>query len=727
MDKGQEKINVDKEATAIEVADLKRVPEGYQVVGEVTIDGRFATAIVEPVKTTKLITVNYKTSTGMDKGQEKITVAKEATTIAATDLKRVPEGYKVVGEVTIDGRFATAIVEPIEEAPAFRYVRVEYVDAAGTTVVAKREKIEYGKLTYVATAPEGYDLFDTNNVISIDDETTLITVEVRKHVDPQPEFRFVRVEYVDASGAKVSTKREKIEYGKLTYVATAPEGYDLFDTNNVISIDDETTLITVEVRKHVDPQPEFRFVRVEYVDASGAKVSTKREKIEYGKLTYVATAPEGYDLFDTNNVISIDDETTLITVEVRKHVEAPAFRFVRVNYVDAAGRTVANSRVKIEYGKLTFAAKAPEGYDLFDTNNVISIDDETTVINVQVRKHVEPQPEAPEFRMVRVNYKDAASRVIETRLVKIEFGKLTFTAKAPEGYDLFDTNNVISIDDETKVINVEVRKHVEPQPEFRFVRVNYVDAAGRTIEAKREKIEYGKLTYVATAPEGYTLFDTNNVISIDDETTTITIEVRAIEEPTDPAFRFVRVNYVDAAGRTIVAKREKIEYGKLTYVATAPEGYTLFDTNNVISIDDETTTITIEVRAIEEPSAPEFRFVRVNYVDAAGRIIEAKREKIEYGKLVYCATAPEGYTLFDTNNVISIDDETTVINIEVRAIEDKEEVLPETPVDPEEKPEIDVVPQTGDSSNIVMLSATSLSALGLALVAASKKSKKNAK
>ena len=271
VDKGQEKIKVEKDAAIIPVTDLKNVPEGYKVVGVVEIDGRFAKAIVEPVEeakpeaTTKLITVNYQTSTGVDKGQEKIKVEKDAVLIPATDLKKVPKGYRVVGAVEIDGRFAKAIVEPVEEAkpeaPKSRLVRVEYVNAAGAIVEARRVNVEYGRLALTVSAPEGYRLFDTNNVISIDDETKTVKVlVVKEEAKPEaPKSRLIRVEYKTVSGRIVATERQNIEYGRLALTVKAPEGYRLFDTNNVISIDDETKtvevlVVAIETAEPVDPE-----------------------------------------------------------------------------------------------------------------------------------------------------------------------------------------------------------------------------------------------------------------------------------------------------------------------------------------------------------------------------------------------------------------------------------------------------------------------------------------
>ena len=193
---GEARVMISEDATTIPATNLK-VPEGYHIVSVGNINKRGSLFVsvakneeAKPEVTTKLITVRYQTSTGVDKGQEKITVEKDATTIPETDLKNVPEGYKVVGAVEIDGRFATAIVEPIEttkpEESKVRFVRVEYVNAAGAIVSSSRVKVKDNQSTITVATPEGYDLFDTNNVLSIDDNTDRVEVFVMK-AEPKPE------------------------------------------------------------------------------------------------------------------------------------------------------------------------------------------------------------------------------------------------------------------------------------------------------------------------------------------------------------------------------------------------------------------------------------------------------------------------------------------------------------------------------------------------------------
>ena len=72
----------------------------------------------------KFVTVTYKTSTGFEKGRERVSVDKNATVVNQSELKNIPEGFRVVSISKINGRFVTVTVEPIPET---KDVKVNYV------------------------------------------------------------------------------------------------------------------------------------------------------------------------------------------------------------------------------------------------------------------------------------------------------------------------------------------------------------------------------------------------------------------------------------------------------------------------------------------------------------------------------------------------------------------------------------------------------------------------
>ena len=287
-----------------------------------------ATADFVNAEETRMMNVNYVTEDGSPVKTVRVAVGESATEITKGDLQFIPEDYDIVeGElpkaIVATDSAVTIKVKKHVETPAFRMVRVEYINEAGTAVDTRRVKVNKGKDdTITVVAPEGYDLIGESEVLVKATDTT-VKVMIKKHVEA-PKTRWIHVEFINAAGAKVATKRVEVEYGKLAMTVVAPEGYDLVDTNNVISIDDNTTTVKVAVTKKVIEEPaKTRWIRVEYINAAGAVVATKRVEVEYGRLTLSVFAPEGYDLVDTNNVISIDDNTKTVKVAVMKIVDEP--------------------------------------------------------------------------------------------------------------------------------------------------------------------------------------------------------------------------------------------------------------------------------------------------------------------------------------------------------------------------------------------------------------------
>ena len=110
--KGNERIEVLKSALEIQESALTRIPEGYKVVSISGIQNNTVTVIVEEIPTTKKIKVVYLN--GNDKvGEEVISVAIDATTVDEKDLM-IPENYKFVSATNITTQDTVKVtVEPI--------------------------------------------------------------------------------------------------------------------------------------------------------------------------------------------------------------------------------------------------------------------------------------------------------------------------------------------------------------------------------------------------------------------------------------------------------------------------------------------------------------------------------------------------------------------------------------------------------------------------------------
>ena len=331
------------------------------------------------------------------------------------------------------------------------------MNAAGAVVESRRVNVEYGRLSMTVAAPEGYVLADTNNVISIDDNTKTVKVNVMKADAPVIGFRAIRVEFINPAEAIVATKRVNVQYGRLSMTVEAPEGYVLADSNNVIAIDDNTKTVKVAVMKAEGPEIGFRAIRVEYVNAAGAIVSAERVNVQFGKLSITVAAPEGYKLFDTNNVIAIDDETKTVKVQVVKDVKLVP---VTVSYVvEATLLADQNPWIEIVMAESPYFVdvedlkEVPAGYTVVE---LLANDNGVTAI---VKKN------HPDEKTIFVNYVTADGKNVLTVNMTVPYDAKTVDSKdlksVPYGYNLI-TKGTMVIDDQNSIYPVVALKPVNP-------------------------------------------------------------------------------------------------------------------------------------------------------------------------------------------------------------------------------------------------------------------------
>ena len=127
---------------------------------------------------TKRITVTYETEAGVYKGTENVFVTAGSETIAPEQLKAMPENAELIGEIKIDGRFATAVVRVEEKTFEERDLEINFVNEKGYIVERTAKSVMTGTSTITVSAPINYELLE-DAIIAIDDETTSINVLVR--------------------------------------------------------------------------------------------------------------------------------------------------------------------------------------------------------------------------------------------------------------------------------------------------------------------------------------------------------------------------------------------------------------------------------------------------------------------------------------------------------------------------------------------------------------------
>ena len=127
----------------------------------------------------KRITVTYETEAGVYKGTENVYVTVGTETIAPEQLKAMPENAELIGEIKIEGRFATAVVRVEEKTFEERVLEINFVNEKGHIVERTAKFVMTGTSTITVSAPINYELVE-DAIVAIDDETTSINVLVRR-------------------------------------------------------------------------------------------------------------------------------------------------------------------------------------------------------------------------------------------------------------------------------------------------------------------------------------------------------------------------------------------------------------------------------------------------------------------------------------------------------------------------------------------------------------------
>ena len=573
----------------------------------------------------KRITVKYKTSTGMDKGQENVFVAPDTTIISTDLLKNVPAGFKVVDTVKVDGRFATAIVEPIGEevtpTPAFRYIRVEYKNIAGGIVDSRRVKVDYGKLTFIAQAPEGYELVDTNNVISIDDGTKSLSIEVREKVAPQ--YSSIQVRYVTSTGSVKGTQRITVEKNRLVLseaeLTRVPEGYKVVDLGNMIKNN--------QVEVVVAPIEEEKIVTVSYV-CDDFKVGEESVLVASDATVVDEAAlnlPEGYDLVSVANITT--HNACKVTVKKQK-------KSVVVSYETSTGSVKGTQRISVDFDALLVQESAltrvPEGYKIVDLGGMIKGNKVVVIVEAEEANEKE----------VKVLYMNGKNKVTE-EIVTVAKDATTVEEAAltiPAGYKLVSVGNINS----RNVVKVALENTMKS------VVVKYQTSTGsvkgtQRIQVSKDALEI-KEDLLTRIPEGYKVVA---ISGIEDGTVIATVE--AI-----PTTKLVKVSYVFEGNKigegeaTVAIDATTVTEADLTNV---PAGYKVSTISNInshgfVKVELERKTKSVVVKYETTSGIEKFR-ERVT-VDIDALEIQESALNVPEGYKVLSISGIEGKTVIVT-------------------------------------------------------------------------------
>ena len=352
-------------ATSVTLQEVKdNLPKGYVLVKEknsydINYDSNGGYVYIDVTEAkTKTITINYYSeSENKQAGEDKMTVAADATSVNSSELT-APNGYELVesGDFPIRDGYVYVAVKPV---PTTKTIKINYYSEAEEKQIAEVEMTVAADATYInasaLTAPEGYELVLSGDLAIRDGYVYAAVNKIGS--------KTVKINYYSEAEEKQIKEEELTVAPDATCVntskLTAPTGYELVEVGDLP-------------------------IRDGYVYAAVRKVSTKEVKINFycpeekkqvaeptvvvnadatcvNSSAYAALVPAGYELAEVGDMPIRDG---YVYAEVRK----VATKTIKINYyseeeekqIDEVEMTVPADATYVNTSALT----APAGYKL---------------------------------------------------------------------------------------------------------------------------------------------------------------------------------------------------------------------------------------------------------------------------------------------------------------------------------------------------------------------------
>ena len=352
-------------ATSVTLQEVKdNLPKGYVLVNEknsydINYDSNGGYVYIDVTEAkTKTITINYYSeSENKQAGEDKMTVAADATSVNSSELT-APNGYELVqsGDFPIRDGYVYVAVKPV---PTTKTIKINYYSEAEEKQIAEVEMTVAADATYIntsaLTAPEGYELVLSGDLAIRDGYVYAAVNKIGS--------KTVKINYYSEAEEKQIKEEELTVAPDATCVntskLTAPTGYELVEVGDLP-------------------------IRDGYVYAAVRKVSTKKVKINFycpeekkqvaeptvvvnadatcvNSSAYAALVPAGYELAEVGDMPIRDG---YVYAEVRK----VATKTIKINYyseeeekqIAEVAMTVPADATYVNTSKLT----APAGYEL---------------------------------------------------------------------------------------------------------------------------------------------------------------------------------------------------------------------------------------------------------------------------------------------------------------------------------------------------------------------------
>ena len=425
---GEDKMTVAADATSVNSSELT-APKGYELVesGDFAIRDGYVYVAVKPVPTTKTITINYYSeSENKQAGEDKMTVAADATSVNSSELT-APKGYELVesGDFAIRDGYVYVAVKPV---PTTKTITINYYSESENkqagedkmTVAADATSVNSSELT----APKGYELVESGDFPIRDG---YVYVAVRKVKAPAT-TKTIKINYYSEAEEKQIAEVEMTVAADATYVntseLTAPEGYKLVLSGDLAIRDGYVYAAVNKIGS--------KTVKINYYSEAEEKQIKEEELTVAPDATCVntskLTAPTGYELVEVGDLPIRDG---YVYAAVRK----VSTKEVKINfYCPEEKKQVAEPTVVVNadatcVNSSAYAALVPAGYELAEVGDMPIRDG---YVYAEVRKVA--------TKTIKINYysEEEEKQIAEVEMTVPADATYVNTSKltAPAGYEL---------------------------------------------------------------------------------------------------------------------------------------------------------------------------------------------------------------------------------------------------------------------------------------------------
>ena len=474
-------------ATSVTLQEVKdNLPKGYVLVNEknsydINYDSNGGYVYIDVTEAkTKTITINYYSeSENKQAGEDKMTVAADATSVNSSELT-APNGYELVqsGDFPIRDGYVYVAVKPV---PTTKTIKINYYSEAEEKQIAEVEMTVAADATYIntsaLTAPEGYELVLSGDLAIRDGYVYAAVNKIGS--------KTVKINYYSEAEEKQIKEEELTVAPDATCVntskLTAPTGYELVEVGDLPIRDG---YVYAAVRKVSTKEVKINFYcPEEKKQVAEPTVVVNADATYVNSSAYAALVPAGYELAEVGDMPIRDG---YVYAEVRK----VATKTIKINYYsEEEEKQIAEVAMTVPADATyvnTSALTAPAGYELVLAGDL----------------------------PIRDGYVYAAVRKVPTTTIKISY--------VDEATDKEVGNEDLVVNQGTTVVNFNVLKSVPAGYELCEVGDFYVGNGSAKVMVRKTKSNNGSSSSSASSSSNTTNTSASNTTNTSASNTTNT-------------------------------------------------------------------------------------------------------------------------------------------------------------------------------------------------------------